>query len=152
MWLTALFPVTQNYSNQMGPPQLMIIQRSAISMASCMTSVTPLLTHWSYFSLTLSHRYDMVWFRYWTRSGLYIFTFYVYSFNNPNLIFADFPTITSQYVFNETISVVLTGMSVKFRLYGLRFHFVGFMTASLIDVQLLPWLTEYTHLTQFNTL
>ena len=31
----------------------------AISMALCKTAVTPLLTHWSYCSLALSHRYHI---------------------------------------------------------------------------------------------
>ena len=33
------------------------ILHNIISMASCKTAVTPLLTHWSYCSLALSHRY-----------------------------------------------------------------------------------------------
>ena len=31
-----------------------------ISMALCKTAATPLLTHWSYCSLALSHRYDLI--------------------------------------------------------------------------------------------
>ena len=42
-------------------------------MAQCKTAVTPLLTHWSYYSLALSHRFDVIsW--YWSLAGLMRFT------------------------------------------------------------------------------
>ena len=56
---------------------------------------------------------------------------------------------TSWCVFNETASVAVNGILYKRGLYGLRVYFGWFQTPSVVDVQLLPWLTQYTSLSQF---
>ena len=45
-WYTKLYPCT-----------LMLLGFTFTYEAKCKTAVTPLLTHWSYYSLALSHRY-----------------------------------------------------------------------------------------------
>ena len=40
----------------------------------------------------------------------------------------------------------------RYCLYGLCFYPSCFLTPSVVDIKLLPWLTEYAHLTEFNTL
>ena len=50
-------------------PWVCHIEYTVISMVGCKTIVTPMLTHWSYNSLALSHRYQIL--VYWKSTVLY---------------------------------------------------------------------------------
>ena len=56
---------------------------------------------------------------------------------------------TSWCVFSDTVSVTVNGSLYEYYFLGLRVHFFNrFFTPAFVDVQLLPWLTEYTRLSQ----
>ena len=77
---------------------------------------------------------------------------FLHSFNNLHLILNFYSFITSSYVLSETASVAINGGLYKYCLYGLRAHFDYFLTSSVVDIQLQPWLVQYRSLSWFDTL
>ena len=74
---------------------------------------------------------------------------FFHSFNNFDLIFTCYSSVTSWCVLSETTSAAVNGSLYTFCLYGLCVHFAFFLTPAVVDIQLLPQLNEFTHLSEF---